>query len=664
MEISTSWAYIPCIGMADSLFLQSYSLFGAMPLAAPQQKKRSRQKVKLSAREFTCYFDEGIFITERMREAVCNSGITEGHPSADEELKLLVSAVSSLESGYNPELALMRVRYHSNGYHTALTGVEYAHSTRASVEYALALLDTGLPKYEERAFAVIERIIAMQDCDPSGDTYGLWSYYDEEPLDKMAPPDWNWADFIGKVLVMIAVRHSQRLPAVLAERLRAAVFHACESIIRRNMGPHYTNIAIMGSFVTIAAGEHFDHQRYLDYGLNKFEAFHAYTRRLNTFQEYNSPTYTVVAIIELSKIRSYCRSPRAIAIADEMLRLAWTMAGMHYHAATGQWAGPHSRCYHTLLTDATRAFLRRCLGQDWTEMAAEYPLNLLEWHRSGATCPEDLRSLFLEPAVRDLREIYSRGVDGYEKTATTYMTPAYAVGSASKEVMWNQRRNLLIYMDNGGQPAYAALRMLHDGYDFSAPVLTAAQDMGHVLCGLQFSINGGDTHIGLDRIDGSIEAEDLRLRLELGGALDHAVIHSGTEQPAADRDAGQEPTDVEITLGNTRVLLSLLALAFEGAVPPAAPKWTVTREQGTLCVDLVLYSGARRTIDFASMRRAGIVFALSAEAAEAGSSHLRTGMRASMDDTTMSADWTPAGRKLSLALPLKPDRVETLRGQV
>ncbi|OUS78536.1 hypothetical protein B1748_00200 [Paenibacillus sp. MY03] len=578
------------------------------------------------------------------------SETTEGYPSAKEELELLKRSVSMLESEFNPELNLLRVKYHTNGYHTMLTGVEYVHSTRASVEYALALLDTGLPEYEAKAFKIIEQIISLQDCDPSRDTYGIWSYYYEEPLDKMAPPDWNWADFIGKVLVMIAIRHGERLPEMLAGRLQEAVFHACESIIRRNMGPHYTNIAIMGSFVAIAAGEQFGHRGYLEYGLGKFEAFHAYTRRLNTFQEYNSPTYTVVAIIELSKIRSYCRSPRAIAIADEMLRLAWTMAGEHYHAATGQWSGPHSRCYHTLLTDATHAFLRRCLGKEWTELAADYPVHLLEWHRSGASCPDDLRSLFQEPADRELREIYYRGEDGYEKTGTTWMTPSYSVGSASKEVMWNQRRNLLIYMDNGGKPAYASLRMLHDGYDFSAPVLTAVQDKGHVLCGMQFSINGGDTHIGLDRINGSIQAEDLRLRLEFGGALEGMELNAAQEH-------------VVLTIGGTRVSLSLLSLVFDGDVPKVEPKWTVTREGDKLALDLLLYSGSRRLIDFAGMRRAGICFAVSAEAAEAATAHNLAGMEASADDTDLRADWSPAGRRLSLKLPLKPDRVETLRGQ-
>lgn len=151
------------------------------------------------------------------------------------------------------------------------------------------------------------------------------------------------------------------MPAELLDRVRESVFHACESIIRRNMGPHYTNIAIMGSFVTLLAGEVFQNPRYLDYGLQKFEAFHQYASRTRTFQEYNSPTYTKVAIIELSRIRSATRIGRALEICEDMLNLAWDGVARHFHASTGQWAGPHSRCYSTLLPDAARAFLQLAL---------------------------------------------------------------------------------------------------------------------------------------------------------------------------------------------------------------------------------------------------------------------------------------------------------------
>lgn len=45
------------------------------------------------------------------------------------------------------------------------------------------------------------------------------------------------------------------------------------------------------------------------------------------------------------------------------------------------------------------------------------------------------------------------------------------------------------------------------------------QHHSEVLYGVHFIEDGGDTHPNLDRIDGVIEAEDFRLRLEFGGSL-------------------------------------------------------------------------------------------------------------------------------------------------
>lgn len=569
-----------------------------------------------------------------------------------------MTAIEETGERYNPSLSMVTNKYHTNGYHTVLKNVEWVHPNRESIEYALALLDTGTAEYEERAFSIIRQVISLQDQHPAHDTYGLWSYYYEEPLEMMAPPDWNWADFIGKVLVVIVKRHRARLPEQLLADVEQAVCHACESIIRRNMGPHYTNIAIMGSLVTIGAGEVFGHQRYLEYGLKRFEAFCQYTRQLNNFQEYNSPTYTIVAIIELSKIRQVTDNPQALDICEQMLDLAWSMISIHFHAATRQWAGPHSRSYSTLLTTRTLAFLSLTAGIPWHEDEdCPMPYNL-EWYKSGASCPEKYRAMFAERTTREIHEIYYRGPDGYEKYATAYMTPSFTIASASKEVMWNQRRNLLAYVADGeGKTVYAALRMLHEGYDFSAPVFSAQQDKGHILCGLQLSVNGGDTHIGLDRINGAVEASDLRLRLEIGGAAERV-------------EASAVQGGIVLRIGQVRLELYQLLAVFEGGdgLLAKSPEWTVKREGDKLNLDLVLYNGPRQKIDIAGLRQAGLLFALSMEEDSTGgekslSAAKREAIHAYADGQKMEAQWKPGEKTLSLSLALAPDTAESLRGQ-
>lgn len=572
-----------------------------------------------------------------------------------DEQELLRYRLGQMESQFSPEHSMIREEYKTNGYHTALQNVDRVHSVRSSIEYAQGLLDTELMDDEDKAFAVIRQIVSLQDRDPSSGTYGIWSYYLEEPLSNMSPPDWNWADFIGKVLLTTVIRHRHRMPAELLEKVQESVFHACESIIRRNMGPHYTNIAIMGSFVTLLAGEVFQNSRYLDYGLQKFEAFHQYASRTRTFQEYNSPTYTKVAIIELSRIRSVTRISRSLEICEDMLNLAWEGVAWHFHASTGQWAGPHSRCYSTLLPDATKAFLQLALEGELDFFAPADMFYDLEWYNLGISCPKPYRALFKEAAEREVREVYYRSEDGYEKTAVTYMTTRYVLGSASKEVMWNQRRNLLAYVDGSGGTVYAALRMLHDGYDFSAPVFSAEQRKGNVLCGLQLSLNGGDTHIGLDRIDGGIQTEDLRLRLEIGGSL------GGVTAEAVDGGA-------RVSIGGVKLSLRGLYARFAGRETPLVrePKWEITRTDGRIGLDLVLYSGERREIDFTALEQAAVIFALSVEEKDVEfliRDSMEGALSAVVDREEIIANWDTGEGGLELKLRLKPDRVEVLRGQ-
>jgi hypothetical protein len=108
---------------------------------------------------------------------------------------------------------------------------------------------------EKRAFDVLRKLLSLQDVRPNSSTHGLWSYFLEEPLDKMASPDLNWADFIGKQLLQIAINQRERLPNDLASSLDMGIIYAARLIQRRNVGPDYTNIAIMGTHVTIVTSE-------------------------------------------------------------------------------------------------------------------------------------------------------------------------------------------------------------------------------------------------------------------------------------------------------------------------------------------------------------------------------------------------------------------------
>jgi hypothetical protein len=511
--------------------------------------------------------------------------------------QMLLNIVNVRHAAYNSEFRLLRSPFSSPGYHTTIKQADFIHATRESMRYALALLDTELEENKQRAFDIIEKIVSLQDTDRSRSTFGIWSWFYEESLDQMSPPDWNWADFIGKQLVLAISRHGERFPAQLRDAVILAICNACDAIIKRDVGPHYTNIAIMGAFVTLIAGEQFGRSDYAEYGLNRLAKLHRFTMERGAFQEYNSPPYTYIAILELSKIRNETMGDEAKRLSDELLHLAWSSVAEHFHSGSKQWSGPHARCYQTLLSVENQAFLQLATKGElmffpWEELPYEE-----DWYESGFYCPESLIASFSSSEEKEIRQLYAVNATTLrESWATTYMTPHYSLGSHSREVMWNQKRPLLAYVDNGGQATYAQLRCLHDGYDYCSAVFSGKQDRQHVLFGVEFITNGGDTHPSLDKTDGVIEASDFRLRLEIGGCLDNVVGNSS--------DNG-----ATISIGKLHILLRTWYAAFtEERIPHAPMVWEIHENGGKFNVDLVIYSGERRSIDFRLVQEAAFVF--------------------------------------------------------
>jgi hypothetical protein len=514
-----------------------------------------------------------------------------------DQKQMLLDVVKSKDAAYNSELCLLRSPFSSPGYHTTIKQAEFIHATRESLIYALALLDTELDENKQRAFDIIAKIVSLQDTDRSRSTFGIWSWFYEESLDQMSPPDWNWADFCGKQLVLALSRHGHRFPQQLRDTVIQSIYNACDAIIKRDVGPHYTNIAIMGAFVTLIAGERFGRSDYAEYGLNRLAKLHRFTMERGAFQEYNSPPYTYIAILELSKIRNETSEDEAKRLSGELLDLAWSSVAEHFHSASKQWSGPHARCYQTLLSVENQAFLQLATNGKLMFFPWETLPYQEEWYESGFYCPEPFVESFLTSKEKEIRQLYAVNATNHtEHWATTYMTAQYSVGSHSREVMWNQKRPLLVYSDNGGQATYVQLRCLHDGYDYCSAVFNGKQNRQHVLFGIEFITNGGDTHPSLDKTGGVIEASDLRLRMEIGGCLDQVVGESS--------DSG-----AVISIGKLDMLLRTWYAAFtEDGVPHAPMIWEIHEDGRTFNVDLIIYSGERRSIDFRLMQEAAFLF--------------------------------------------------------
>ncbi|TLS54165.1 hypothetical protein FE782_02125 [Paenibacillus antri] len=523
------------------------------------------------------------------------------------EHDLLLRELERQEAAYNAAMRAVTEPFTSPGYHTTLTeDIGEVHRTRTAAYYALALLDGGLPQHRERAFEVLTRLVEAQDTNPENKTFGIWSWFYEEPLTQMAPPDWNWADFIGKPLLLTLKRHSGTLPEALRGSIEQAVRNACQAIIRRNVGPHYTNIAIMGAFVTLCAGEWLGDADVEAYGLARLQRFYDYTMESGTFQEFNSPTYTTVAIEELSSILTETGSPVARRLAEELLDVAWAIVAERFHPRTGQWSGPHARAYSELLQPHVLSFLQHALEGRVTWLPEEAFHYHTMWYGNRIRCPDKFVSRFVEPRTSSLVQPLLVDAGGKQRYAVTYATEDYSLATVSHGDLWNQRRSLLAYAATPSGPVYVHLRALHDGYDYTGAWLLAAQRDGRALFAVHFATDGGDRHPNLHLIrDGTIRAKDLRLRFEIGGAIESVEADWLPRDGALPRCVGR--------IGELPITVDLGAAAFGGH----AIRYEIARENGTIGVDVILYEGEAQDIRLAALERAIVAgqFALGASTA-------------------------------------------------
>jgi len=496
------------------------------------------------------------------------------------------------EPAFNAKVGLYQRPGADNGYHTRLTSKDTTHPTCINFDYALALLMTGEKSDRERAIGILRTLLTLQDTVPTHLTYGIWPWYQDEPLEMMNPPDWNWADFCGLRVAQVLRHHTDALPEDLTRDLRAALGHAAYSIFRRNIQTAYTNIAIMGSFVALAAAELLSDARIGEYGRRRLQDVIDALVACDGFAEYNSPNYTIEIVNICERALHLVGKPEHTNPIKELHARVWGLIADFFHPGTAQWGGPQSRSYQTWLEPGQVLFFTRRLGFALPQRPGvkSRPGSLLGGPSlyPELPCPSALTERFRElpeKVVEQEKRFLPPTMPRPPLIGKSWMTPTAALGSANRALMWVQTRSVLGYLKTDEDPALQfRLRFLHDGRDFSSAFNFNDQKGPHVLSVMSLILDGGSFHPTLNRPpDSSFEAKDFRMRFELLGCGVTAVKTKG----------------FELRGGKYRVAILPGVSVFDGK----AVTWEITKLEDGWAVNAICHAGEARVFPFKEIGR-------------------------------------------------------------
>ncbi|MBN1343964.1 MAG: hypothetical protein JXQ73_14870 [Phycisphaerae bacterium] len=521
----------------------------------------------------------------------------------------LLKHLNAAACAYDPKARLTVTGRVRESDYTKIQG-RPAHPTRDSIGYACELLEANDPEHRARACDIIRRVLSLQDTNRWSLTYGLWPYYAEEPLGKMFMPDFNWAAFIGKELLYIIIHHDAQLPPDLRSAVRASIRMACECIRRRPLHMGYTNIAAMSSYVTLVAGERLDDPRILAHGRWLFDKWYAYTTRLGSFTEFNSPTYTRVALGDVSRMMADILDPDRREKAMEINRMLWTHLARRFHAPTRQWAGPFSRAYSDLVGPGYVELIQRAFGEA-VELLPPGTLgpDIDRW-RHPYRGPAELAGYF-KPLTEPREEVEvffragdempnglgnrSRRASRISLTGTTYLHPRFALGTVNFLDFWEQHRNLIAHWGTPDKPTYLAMRCVNGNHGFCSAFFAGVQRGGDALAAVVFATDHGNRYIDLDKLrDQTLKTSSLRIEFELGGHLDDARIPDRFDlvRPLVISDRG----------------VSVCLRYLGGTLAGIAPTTSIERRRGRTLLVVHLYRGPQREFHLPSLTEAVCLF--------------------------------------------------------
>lgn len=284
------------------------------------------------------------------------------------------------------------------------------HESRQGASFAARLVTNGTPQDLALAHKVLDVVLRAQERHPDDPHYGNFMWMIEDTVVQ----DLNAVEFNLEHLIPMMLQHAERLSPEMQASVLDAIRLGLDEIRRLDVLVVYTNITLLDVLNTCLGGELLGDVAIAACGYRKLVMWMALTDQHGHPFEYNSPTYSVVDIHALARLAALVQHADTRVRARTALARLGLSAALHIHAATGRWAGPHSRVYQPSVvceTEAEIAMVRR-------------------WIADG-TLPAWLAdALDARPATF---QVVETAFAERQLGLTTYHSPSFALGVSVKE---------------------------------------------------------------------------------------------------------------------------------------------------------------------------------------------------------------------------------------
>lgn len=230
------------------------------------------------------------------------------------------------------------------------TGSGRYHVTRSAATLARRLVANGTRVDLERAVQILGSVLRCQESGEGDPHRGNFTWMAEDSF----IADLNAVEFVLAQLIPMLCDYQERLASVapsLVNALLDAITVGLDEIERLDVHVGYTNIAILDIYNTSLGGILLDDDSRRARARKKFEEWIGLTLHGGHPLEYNSPTYTPIALRSLASLAERTEDADVAVLARTMATRIALSVGLRLHRPTRRWAGPHGRAYH----DSVRA---------------------------------------------------------------------------------------------------------------------------------------------------------------------------------------------------------------------------------------------------------------------------------------------------------------------